>query len=150
VVLFVSALIGFQYSVMPTNNRRPLSTRTLPLQVPPTMSPFKQGVRSASLLLKRPRSPDPTADESVKRVRPAPTEATHGEDRKDKERRRVERESQKAEFRFKYTRAFPGWVFYFDLDLSDPESAALRDSLTARVVHLKSVWPILRDHCATV
>ncbi|KAG1864063.1 Dfp1/Him1, central region-domain-containing protein [Suillus tomentosus] len=123
---------------MPTTNRRPLSTRTLPLQVPPTMSPFKQGVRSASLLLKRPRSPDPAADASIKRVRPTPTEATHGEDRKDKERRRVERETQKAEFRFKYTRAFPAWVFYFDLDLSDPESAALRDSLVARVVHLKS------------
>jgi regulatory subunit for Cdc7p protein kinase len=130
---------------MPTTNRRPLSTRTLPLQVPPTMSPVKQGVRSASLLLKRPRSPDPAAEESVKRVRPTPTEATHGDDRKDKERRRVERETQKAEFRIKYTRAFPGWVFYFDLDLSDPESAALRNSLAARVVHLKSVWPILRD-----
>lgn len=114
------------------------------------MSPFKQGVRSASLLLKRPRSPDPAADASIKRVRPTPTEATHGEDRKDKERRRVERETQKAEFRFKYTRAFPAWVFYFDLDLSDPESAALRDSLVARVVHLKSVRPILRDNCANV
>ncbi|KAG1735089.1 Dfp1/Him1, central region-domain-containing protein [Suillus paluster] len=115
---------------MPTTNRRPLSTRTLPLQ----------DFRSASLLAKRPRSPDHAGEtpETVKRVRAAPAEATHGEDRKDKERRRVEREAQKAEFRLKYTRAFPGWVFYFDLDLLDPESAALRDSLAARVMHLKS------------
>lgn len=133
---------------MPTTSRRPLSTRTPQLQVPPTMSPSKPGICLASQLAKRPRSPDTTAEltdhqATVKRVRAAPVEATHGEDHRDRERRRMERELQKADFRVKYTRAFPGWVFYFDLDLLDPESAALRSSLAARVVHLKAVRPIL-------
>ncbi|OJA14498.1 hypothetical protein AZE42_04452 [Rhizopogon vesiculosus] len=127
---------------MPTTSRRPLSTRTLPLQVPPSMSPSKPITRS-SQLVKRPRSPDLTGDLTehqsiVKRVRAAPAEATHGEDHRDRDRRRVERELQKADFRVKYTRAFPGWVFYFDLDLLDPESASLRSSLAARVLHLKA------------
>jgi hypothetical protein len=151
---FVWAFIGL--SVMPTTSRRPLSTRTLPLQVPSTMSPSKPaGLRSASMLIKRPRSPDPTGEftehqATVKRVRAAPAEATDGEDHRDRERRRVERELQKADFRVKYTRAFPGWVFYFDLDLLDPESAALRSSLAARVMHLKAVWPILHADCAGI
>jgi len=62
----------------------------------------------------------------------------------------MERELQKADFRVKYTRAFPGWVFYFDLDLLDPESAALRSSLAARVTHLKAVWLILHTDCAGI
>lgn len=140
---------------MPATSRRPLSTRNLPLQVPPIMSPSKAASRSTSLIVKRPRSPDSAEDlaehqATVKRVRAAPMEATHGEDHRDKERRRLEREAQKADFRVKYTRAFPGWVFYFDLDLLDPDSAALRSSLAARVMHLKAVRSILRTNCAGI
>ncbi|KIJ67678.1 hypothetical protein HYDPIDRAFT_37299 [Hydnomerulius pinastri MD-312] len=125
-----------------TLNRRPLSTRQHLLQ-PFGNSPQKS--RTSSVSVKRPRSPEPagdvfTAPANPKRVRPTPPEpgpaTAQDEERRDKEQRRQAREAAKNEFRIKYTRAFPSWAFYFDLDQLDPESEALRNSLVARVSHL--------------
>ncbi|KAF9227473.1 hypothetical protein BS17DRAFT_775570 [Gyrodon lividus] len=128
---------------MPTAlNRRPLGTRQH-LQQPFGHSPQKS--RTESLSVKRPRSPEPAGDvfatqTNPKRVRATPAEpapvTVPDEERRDKEQRRQAREAAKNEFRFKYTRAFPSWVFYFDLDQPDNETAALRNSLISRVHHL--------------
>ncbi|KAH7922365.1 hypothetical protein BV22DRAFT_1106658 [Leucogyrophana mollusca] len=127
-------------------SRRALSARPLPLQVPLETSPLKVNGRSISVSSKRARSPEPAGDHglsTVKRPRavpPSPVPATRqaDDDRKDRERRRAAREAQKEEFRTKYTRAFPSWVFYIDLDPydSESESASLRETLAARVTQL--------------
>lgn len=125
-------------------NRRPLGTR----QHQQAIGNSPQKSRTPSASAKRPRSPDCVADVFVsqtnpKRVRPAlpePTTTTLAdEERKDKEQRRQAREAAKTEFRVKYTRAFPSWVFYFDLDQLDPDTATLRNSLASRVVQLGAV-----------
>ncbi|EKM54344.1 uncharacterized protein PHACADRAFT_258137 [Phanerochaete carnosa HHB-10118-sp] len=46
------------------------------------------------------------------------------------------RAAREAEFRIKYTRAFPNWTFHFDLDAHQPELAALKNKLERRVVQL--------------
>lgn len=128
-----------------TLNRRPLGTRQH-LQQLIGNSPQKSRTPSASV--KRPRSPEPAGDASgsqtnSKRVRAALAEPATllDEERKDKEQRRQAREAAKNEFRVKYTRAFPSWVFYFDLDQLDPDIAALRNSLASRVTQLGAVRP---------
>ncbi|RDB25382.1 Hsk1-interacting molecule 1 [Hypsizygus marmoreus] len=100
---------------MATLNRRPLADRSL--QRPSVLSPSKP-FRAVSAS-KRPRSPDPAADPTAshpvsKRVKAAaPSPASVIRD-KNKERKQAEREQQKAEFKEKYTRAFPGFTFYFE------------------------------------
>jgi regulatory subunit for Cdc7p protein kinase len=110
---------------MATHNRRPLTNR--PLQNPTT--------RSASLP-KRPRSPDTHPDPfalrpSSKRVKaagPSPVnastrasaQATRPSTRDRKQAERSEREQQKAEFKEKYSRAFPTFTFCFDIDNVGP------------------------------
>ena len=126
---------------MSTISRRPpLAPRALSLHIPPVVSPLKKSVSSTS---KRARSPDLPGDTNSKRARgilPSPGTLTAREDeRKEKERRKTEREAQKEEFRIKYTRAFPSWVFYFDLDLLDPDSASAREYLEAKVSQLGGV-----------
>jgi regulatory subunit for Cdc7p protein kinase len=124
---------------MATINRRPLAPRALSLQIPLVVSPLKRTVSGAS---KRARSPDPAGDMNSKRAKgpPSPgTLAAREDERKEKERRKTEREAQKEEFRIKYTRAFPSWVFYFDLDLLDPDSASAREYLEAKVCQLGGV-----------
>jgi regulatory subunit for Cdc7p protein kinase len=120
-------------------NRRPLGTRQH-LQQLIGNSPQKS--RTPSTAVKRPRSPEPTGD-APKRVRATLAEpittTLPDEERKDKEQRRQAREATKNEFRVKYTRAFPSWVFYFDLDQLDPDIAALRNSLVSRVTQLGAV-----------
>ncbi|EGO25725.1 hypothetical protein SERLADRAFT_415182 [Serpula lacrymans var. lacrymans S7.9] len=144
--------LPFASLLMAAVTRRPLTSRPIPPQVPAVFSPSKAPSRSTSLSAKRARSPEPAGDvsapyASVKRPRavppspsPAPlfsaSAATREDERRERERKRAEREAIKEEFRIKYTRAFPSWVFYFDLDLLDPESAALRDALASRVSHL--------------
>ncbi|KAL4248458.1 DNA Replication Regulatory Kinase Subunit [Abortiporus biennis] len=81
---------------------------------------------------KRARSPEPHADDSQQAKRPKPVD-TREETRKEKERKRAERE---REFRVKYTRAFPNWVFYFDFDDLNVDNIALRESLTDGVTSL--------------
>ncbi|KAH7908421.1 Dfp1/Him1, central region-domain-containing protein [Hygrophoropsis aurantiaca] len=130
-----------------TLNRRALSTRPLPLQVPLELSPLKTSSRSISVSSKRARSPEPSGDlglSTVKRPRAVPPSpaaiATRqvDADKRDKDHRRAIREAQKEEFRVKYTRAFASWVFYIDLDPydSDSESVSLRETLAARVIQL--------------
>ena len=131
--------------------RRPLSTRQQELSF--GLSPQKLPTRS----VKRPRSPDtpghvaltPTHSKRVKSVSAEPTTfaATNDEERRDKDHRRLAREAAKNEFRIKYTRAFPSFVFYFDLDQLDLQSATLRTSLVARAVQLGAVcWLSFRSH----
>lgn len=98
---------------MATLNRRPLVNRSI--QPSLSFSPLKSRSMSGT---KRPRSPDPQPDTTtshpiakrVKAVPPAPIREL------GRERKHLEREQQKAEFRDKYTRAFPGWTFCFDED----------------------------------
>ena len=120
-------------------NRRPLGTRQH-LQQLFGNSPQKS--RTPSAPVKRPRSPEPAGD-APKRVRSTLAEPSTttlaDEERKDKEQRRQAREATKNEFRIKYTRAFPSWVFYFDLDQLDPDTAALRNLLASRVTQLGAV-----------
>lgn len=67
---------------------------------------------------KRARSPDPfdtsTHNQTFKRVKAInlPLAISNRDSTRDK--KHVEREQQKAEFRDKYTRAFPGFIFCFD------------------------------------
>lgn len=122
------------------NRRPPLVPRALSLQIPAVLSPLKRSVSGAP---KRARSPDTTGDGHSKRAKGGPpspgTLAAREEERKERERRKTEREAQKEEFRIKYTRAFPSWVFYFDLDLLDPDSASAREYLEAKVSQLGGV-----------
>lgn len=126
-------------------NRRPLGTRQH-LQQLIGNSPLKSRTPSASS--KRPRSPEPSGDALASQTNPKRVRATHAdanggtqpdEERKDKDHKRQAREAAKSEFRVKYTRAFPSWVFYFDLDQLDPDTAALRSSLASRVTQLGAV-----------
>jgi regulatory subunit for Cdc7p protein kinase len=129
---------------MTTVSRRPLNPRSLP-QLPAVVSPLSAKFRSGSTTSKRPRSPDPCLDQqqplSAKRPRPTPPESAvpgREEDHKLKERKRLEREAQREEFRTKYTRAFPSWIFYLDWDVSDIDEEP-RKRLQARVLQMGAV-----------
>jgi len=131
---------------MATISRRPLNPRSLP-QLPVVVSPLSAKFRSGSTTSKRPRSPEPCLDQqqqqhSAKRSRPTPPESPAApgreEDHKLKERKRLEREAQREEFRSKYTRAFPSWIFYFDWDVSDIDDEA-KKRLQARVLQMGAV-----------
>lgn len=127
--------------IMATINRRPpLAPRALSLQIPPAISPLKRSVAGPS---KRARSPDLAGEATWKRAKNGPPSpgilATREDERKERERRKTEREAQKEEFRIKYTRAFPLWVFYFDLDAHDPDSPSAREYLEAKVLQLGGV-----------
>lgn len=120
---------------MATTNRRPFSQR--PLQIPQFFSPVK-ATRTASGSIKRPRSPDQLGDANLphltsKRARATLAVATTRDD--DKTRKRAEREQ---EFKDKYTRAFPSWNFYFDLNSIDTDSAA-RNVFEAKIKLLGGV-----------
>jgi regulatory subunit for Cdc7p protein kinase len=128
---------------MAVPNRRALTTRSLRPHAFPGISPQKV-MRVASGSTKRPRSPDQLGEHQAtpKRVKAVPSpscQLNRDEDRKGREQRRAEREAQKTEFRVKYTRAFPTWVFYFDLDIIVPENAATRRSLETKVSSLGAV-----------
>lgn len=130
---------------MTTINRRPpLAPRALSLQIPAVVSPLKRIVSGAS---KRARSPDLLGDAGSKRAKGGPpspgTLAAREDERKEKERKKTEREAQKEEFRIKYTKAFPSWVFYFDQDLLDPDNASAREYLEAKVSQLGGVCYVL-------
>lgn len=128
---------------MAAHARNPLSFRPHTHHQSVSISPC-QTVSRKPTAVKRPRSPEPTKDEivpqSIKRFKPVvdPTgpSASREETKKEKERRRAEREE---EFRIKYRRAFPNFVFYFDLDTINTEIGALRVNLERRVLHLGAV-----------
>jgi regulatory subunit for Cdc7p protein kinase len=132
---------------MATLSRRPLAPRPLHLHIPAVLPQLKT-TRTSSVSVKRARSPDigdnnaiqATPPKRVKPAQPSPVQVANlAHDTKDREARKVEREAQKAEFRLKYTRAFPTWVFHFDLDVLDPESAAVRKTLENKVSLLGAV-----------
>ena len=106
---------------------------------PHQLSPLISRKSSGGAAVKRPRSPEPLAiqvtQDAVKRQK---SQSHHAKDilelkEKEREKRRVEREAAKEEFRVKYSKAFPSWTFYFDT--SDGE----RDALASRVVKLNGV-----------
>ena len=133
---------------MATLIRNPLSTRPLTNQISTPASSLHLMARKSSST-KRARSPEAGDSNSAKRSRAAgdtlrPTTSVRDEvkrrdgkePREERERRRAEREE---EFRIKYTRAFPNWVFYFDLDIGDTETATTRKELERMVSHMNAV-----------
>lgn len=134
------------------SSRRALSNRT---QHTPALSVGKgsQGRSNSSASFKRPRSPEPgehlSASQS-KRARGASTSASlrEKERRRDKEDR-LDKEQQKQEFREKYSKAFPLWTFYFDLDNISMKSSQVK-LLTSRIEALGGVsrtHSILGERC---
>lgn len=114
--------------------RNPLATRSHSQQAP-TPGPSWQTTRKVPSA-KRAYSPEPSIEaqgNSSKRAKAAAPESTTAPALDKKLLRRVEREQ---EFREKYSRAFPNWVFYFDLDTVAP---AMKDSLGKRVVQMGAV-----------
>ncbi|KAH8119656.1 Dfp1/Him1, central region-domain-containing protein [Phellopilus nigrolimitatus] len=110
---------------MATTFRLPLAPRTMPQLSTTTISLASTKVPAASSL-KRSRSPEPrghSARDFITVKRHRTSTATKAENVDGKERRKIERESQREEFRIKYTKAFPSWTFYFDI--SDAECSAL-------------------------
>ncbi|KAI9067134.1 hypothetical protein FKP32DRAFT_1755413 [Trametes sanguinea] len=113
--------------------RNPLATRPQSHDAGMSVSPCRTTVKKTSAL-KRPLSPEPAlelTDHSTKRAKTAqqvvveasPTPAlTRADAKKERERRR---EKEREEFKIKYSRAFPNWVFYFDLDQAHPDRAQL-------------------------
>ena len=61
------------------------------------------------------------------------TASANAKENVDKNIRKAEREAREAEFRTKYTNAFPSWIFYFDT--TDAE----RNALTPRILSLDGV-----------
>ncbi|KAI0081857.1 hypothetical protein K474DRAFT_1655724 [Panus rudis PR-1116 ss-1] len=119
---------------MATVIRNPLTNRAHSHQLTRSPPAHHNGHRAGST--KRSRSPDPSTTQSVKRAKAielAANAPSREDARKDKERRRNERDS---EFKLKYTRAFPSWVFYFDMDSLHPDEISLREQLAASVTFL--------------
>ncbi|TFK94614.1 hypothetical protein K466DRAFT_560990 [Polyporus arcularius HHB13444] len=111
-----------------------------------SISPCRTTLRRASAAIKRPHSPEPMADRddtSSKRVKttivarvaqesPTLSVVSRVEAKKERDRKR------ELEFKAKYSRAFPGFVFYFDLDTGNPEIEATRANLVDRVKYMKA------------
>ncbi|KAH9855201.1 Dfp1/Him1, central region-domain-containing protein [Lenzites betulinus] len=127
--------------------RNPLAARPQPHNTGMSISPCRTTLRKTSAY-KRPLSPEPAEliDHSSKRAKTVPQlvvqesptpAASRPETKKEKERRREkERLAREEEFRVKYSRAFPSWVFYFDLDTGSPEIATIRGHLEKRVAYM--------------
>ncbi|KAI0674990.1 Dfp1/Him1, central region-domain-containing protein [Trametes maxima] len=128
--------------------RNPLATRHQQHDAGMSISPCRTALRKTSAL-KRPLSPEPATeltDHSAKRSRttpqavvlPSPSPAVSRTEAKKERERRREREklAREEEFKVKYTRAFPNWVFYFDLDTGNPEMATTRAHLEKRLVFM--------------
>ncbi|RPD63918.1 hypothetical protein L227DRAFT_650888 [Lentinus tigrinus ALCF2SS1-6] len=129
--------------------RNPLATRPQSHNAAMVSEPRRTALRKASAATKRPHSPEPTADRddhSSKRAKtallapvvqqsPSLSVASRAEARKDRERRK---EKLEEEFKTRYTRAFPGFVFYFDFDTGNPEVEAIRAHLEKRVLYMRA------------
>ena len=132
-------------------SRNPLASRSVTNHLSASSSVWKDTL-SKSSSFKRTRSPEPGDSLSAKRSKAAventralvPTrddarkrEGKETKDSKDdRERKRIEREE---EFRVKYTRAFPNWIFYFDLDSLESDTALVRKELEKTVLHMGAV-----------
>ncbi|TFK44599.1 Dfp1/Him1, central region-domain-containing protein [Crucibulum laeve] len=122
---------------MTTLQRRPLVNRP---QTTTSVPAAINSSRSVSASFKRPRSPDhvePSAPRPIsKRPRSSVSSQVACATRDvGKERRHAEREQQNAEFKEKYTRAFPSWTFYFDSENIDTEDSTIY-MLEKRIEHL--------------
>ncbi|KAF9451256.1 hypothetical protein P691DRAFT_699608 [Macrolepiota fuliginosa MF-IS2] len=128
---------------MTSVNRRPLATRP-PQSLVPSPSPARH--LKSTQLPKRPRSPDPTTHNLgslIKRHKPIATSTNapslvkrerKPENSKLKEQQRAEREQQRLEFKEKYCRAFPHWIFH--LDTESMESGHQLELFQSRIQHL--------------
>lgn len=116
--------------------RRPLANRSIqPHGL--YLSPTKQH-RTVSGS-KRPRSPDRQdvfSNLAAKRVRATQEPSALAPRDLQKERRNTVREQQEAEFKDKYTRAFPTWTFCFD---SVDVSSSVVQSFKTKILHLGGV-----------
>ncbi|TCD62599.1 hypothetical protein EIP91_006645 [Steccherinum ochraceum] len=119
---------------MTTLLRSPLTVRSPSLHLTPAYSPAVHKTSS----IKRAHSPEPREDvysHPSKRAKPA-TAAAAASTSKEEPSRKSKSESRlakEAEFRDKYTRAFPKWKFYFDID---DVNAAKRDDLKSRILEM--------------
>jgi hypothetical protein len=137
---------------MATLNRRPLANRPLAHNVSPSRSKLSCIFSGA----KRPRSPERAENiashPSAKRVKASNSAAGHLHASNTsvprdvtKERNRLERE---AEFREKYTRAFPGWTFYFE---EGRMASQLQERLEDAIEQLGGVRLVaLLTHCENI
>lgn len=129
---------------MATLVRNPLATRPHGQHPSTNVPPAYPESRRLSVP-KRSRSPEPSFDsylsQSSKRIKATPPASVNesNERKKEKERMRAENEE---EFRSKYTRAFPQWVFYFDIDPVNSEIAAWKSQLEKRVMLMHAVRPL--------
>lgn len=138
---------------MSTLFRNPLSSRSTTNHLSASSSATWKTNVSKSSSVKRARSPEPGDSLHAKRTKalfesprlPAASNRDEArrrdgketkETKEDRDRKRLEREE---EFRVKYTRAFPNWVFYFDLDLLEPDTASVRKELERLVMHMGAV-----------
>ena len=118
--------------------------RPLPLGTPSALT-SKPGLRKLSST-KRPHSPDLALDTNASQSKPKRAKGPEDEEeRKAKESRRVEREQQKAEFKAKYTKAFPSWVFHFDS--AEPEGSPARKAMEEQITILGGVrfWRFISE-----
>lgn len=141
--------------------RDPLATvKPLANHVSATVAPWQTASRKLSSASKRAHSPEPGDSNSTKRARAAPDSSRPARDdtrkkdvketreaKDEKDRRRAEREE---EFRYKYTRAFPSWIFCFQFDADTPELAALKHKMQRRVEQLGAVrqWNVKTCYAA--
>jgi regulatory subunit for Cdc7p protein kinase len=133
---------------MSTLSRNPLSSRSFSNHYSASASSWK-GTLLKSSSVKRTRSPEPSDVLSVKRSKalqdssrsaiPIRDDARRRETKEPKEERERKRNEREEEFRVKYSRAFPNWVFYFDLDALEPETAVLRKEYEKLVLHMGAV-----------
>lgn len=146
--------LPFTTSLITTRRRHPLSscptatTTTMATVFRPPLAPRTTShnslaitqqhavFKSHSLILKRPRSPEPHNSTAIHELAPIKRHRTQSaltKENVDKAQRRAEREARENDFRLKYTKAFPSWTFYFDTTDAD------RESLAARVLQLNGV-----------
>ncbi|TFK18929.1 hypothetical protein FA15DRAFT_602403 [Coprinopsis marcescibilis] len=112
-----------------TSSRRILSARSL--QGPSASAGHPTSWRTSSASYKRPRSPDRDETRATsKRIRSVSISASQSTQRDIKKDKSTEREQQKLEFKEKYSKAFPNWSFYLDI-----ENIAARECVQDVLIH---------------
>lgn len=125
------------------NSRRALSNRSLQ---PPSLLSLKPSIRTSSASFKRPRSPDREDAlyvQQTKRIRGATTQVAVSTQKEAKKEKQAERDASKQEFKEKYTKAFPKWIFHFDIENINLKTSMI-NILKSRVQQLDgvSLFPI--------
>lgn len=121
--------------------RQPMLSRTNFKDIP--IAPVSNIVLRKSSGAKRPHSEETSAVHGESEPKAKRSKAVEpvilGDEKATREQRRAARNSQRAEFREKYTQAFPGFVFYFDTEHLDPDVNVGKDSLKFKVHQLGGV-----------